>query len=152
MTLASSTLQIRRHEYSRELNIIIFVGISTLLFYAINMDVVSLFANSSFLFLANLYCIDVLRGVTVRFGSVFGQKNIWTNKIFIGSVFTVFEKRNRSKLTGLVRIGSVRFISLFENTIKKNYIFTNLYFMHTTYSNISWNFVFHLLCFSNNSV
>jgi hypothetical protein len=31
-------------------------------FYAINMDVVSLFTYSSFLFLANLdlYCIDVL--------------------------------------------------------------------------------------------
>ena len=65
MTLASSTLQIRRHEYSGDLNIvilIIFVGIDTLPFYAINMDVVSLFTNSSFLFLANLdlYCIDVL--------------------------------------------------------------------------------------------
>jgi len=60
--LASSTLQIRRHEYSGDLNIVIFVGIDTLLFYAINMDVVSLFTDSSFLFLANLnlYCIDVL--------------------------------------------------------------------------------------------
>ncbi|KEH32716.1 hypothetical protein MTR_4g134330 [Medicago truncatula] len=40
MTLASSTLQIRRHEYeySGDLNIIIFVGIDTLPFYAINMD------------------------------------------------------------------------------------------------------------------
>ncbi|KEH19591.1 transmembrane protein, putative [Medicago truncatula] len=41
MTLASSTLQIRRHGYSGDINIIIlivFVGISTLLFYAINMD------------------------------------------------------------------------------------------------------------------
>jgi len=64
MTLASSTLQIRRHEYSGDLDIVIlviFVGICTLLFYAINMDVVSLFTDSSFLFLANLdlYCIDV---------------------------------------------------------------------------------------------
>jgi len=44
------------------MNIVIFVGIGTLLFYAINTDVVSLFADSSFLFLANLdlYCIDVL--------------------------------------------------------------------------------------------
>jgi len=42
--------------------LVIFVGIGTLPFYAINMDVVSLFTDSSFLFLANLdlYCIDVL--------------------------------------------------------------------------------------------
>ncbi|KEH34927.1 hypothetical protein MTR_3g074430 [Medicago truncatula] len=38
MTLASSTLQIRRHEDSGDLNIVIFVGIGTLPFYAINMD------------------------------------------------------------------------------------------------------------------
>jgi len=65
MTLASSSLQIRRHEYFGDSNIVIlviFVGIGTLPFYAINMDAVSLFTNSSFLFLANLdlYCIDVL--------------------------------------------------------------------------------------------
>jgi len=56
-------LQIRRHEYFGDMNIVIlliFVGICTLPFYAINMDVVSLFTDSSFLFLANLYCIDVL--------------------------------------------------------------------------------------------
>jgi len=65
MTLVSSTLQIRRHEYFKDFNIVIlviFVGINTLPFYAINMDDVSLFTNSFFLFLANLnlYCIDVL--------------------------------------------------------------------------------------------
>jgi len=65
MTLASSTLQIRRHECSGDFNIVIlviFVGIGILPFYAINMDDVSLFTYSSFLFLANLdlYCIDVL--------------------------------------------------------------------------------------------
>ena len=65
MTLVSSKLQIRRHEYSGDMNIVIlviFVGIGTLPFYAINMDVVSLFTDLSFLFLANsdLYCIDVL--------------------------------------------------------------------------------------------
>jgi len=42
-----------------DINIVIFVGVCTLLFYVVNMDVVSLFANSSLLFLANLYCIDV---------------------------------------------------------------------------------------------
>jgi len=55
----------RRHEYSGDFNIVIlviFVGIDTLPFYVINMDVVNLFTDSSFLFLANLnlYCIDVL--------------------------------------------------------------------------------------------
>ena len=65
MTLASSTLQIRRHGYSGDMNIVIlviFVGIGTLSFYVINMDAVSLYTDSSFLFLTNLdlYCIDVL--------------------------------------------------------------------------------------------
>jgi len=65
MTLASSTLQIRRHEYSGDINIVIlviFVRIDTLPFYAINMDAVSLFTDSSSLFLANLnlYCINIL--------------------------------------------------------------------------------------------
>ena len=63
MTLASSTLQIRRHEYSGDFNIVIlviFVSIGTLSFYAINMDVVSLFTDSSFLFLTNFHCIGVL--------------------------------------------------------------------------------------------
>ncbi|AES67114.1 transmembrane protein, putative [Medicago truncatula] len=60
MTLASSTLQIRKHGYSRDLNIVICVGICTLPFYAINMDVVNLFTDSSFLLLANLHYIDVL--------------------------------------------------------------------------------------------
>ncbi|AES63810.1 transmembrane protein, putative [Medicago truncatula] len=60
MTLTSSMLQIRRHGYSGDLNIVICVGICTLPFYAINMDVVSLFTDSSFLFLANLHYIEVL--------------------------------------------------------------------------------------------
>jgi len=53
----SSTLQIQKHEYFDGLNIVIFVDIYILPFYAINMDVVSLFADSSFLFLEilNLY-------------------------------------------------------------------------------------------------
>ena len=55
ITLASSTLQIRMHDYFGDFNIVIFVGLCTLPIYSINIDVVSLFANSSFLFLANLY-------------------------------------------------------------------------------------------------
>ena len=54
-----------RHEFIRgsissHPILVIFVGLCTLSFYAINMDVVSLFTYSSFLFLVNLYCIDVL--------------------------------------------------------------------------------------------
>ncbi|RHN42006.1 hypothetical protein MtrunA17_Chr8g0372161 [Medicago truncatula] len=60
MTLESSTLQIRRQGYSGDLNIVICVGFSTLPFYVINMDDVSLFTDSSFSFLANFHCIDVL--------------------------------------------------------------------------------------------
>jgi len=63
MTLESSTLQIWRHGYSGDLNIVICVGFSTLSFYAINIDVVSLFTDSSFLFLAifiaSIYSINL---------------------------------------------------------------------------------------------
>jgi len=49
----TSTLQIRRHGYSGDLDLIILlVGILSL--YAINLDVVSMFAVSSFTFLAIL--------------------------------------------------------------------------------------------------
>ncbi|AES95532.1 transmembrane protein, putative [Medicago truncatula] len=46
--------------YSGDLNIVICIGICTLSFYAINIDVVSLFTDSSFLFLTILHYIDVL--------------------------------------------------------------------------------------------
>ena len=49
----TSTLQIRKHEYSGDLDfIILFVGILSL--YAINLGVVDLFVDSSFMFLAML--------------------------------------------------------------------------------------------------
>jgi len=60
MTLESSTLQIRRHRYSGDLNIVICVGFSTFPFYAMNMDVVSQFTDSSILFLANFHYISIL--------------------------------------------------------------------------------------------
>ncbi|KEH24586.1 transmembrane protein, putative [Medicago truncatula] len=41
MTSAASMLQIWRHGYSEDLNIVICVGICTLPFYAINMDVLT---------------------------------------------------------------------------------------------------------------
>jgi hypothetical protein len=54
MTIVPSTLQIRKHYYSGHLNILKpIVGIVTFVdikqFYAINSDVASLFADSSFL-------------------------------------------------------------------------------------------------------
>jgi hypothetical protein len=54
----ASSLQIREHGHSGDFYfIILFVGILQLPLYAINMDAVRLFADSSFLFLAmlNLY-------------------------------------------------------------------------------------------------
>jgi len=60
MTFASSTLQIQKHEYLSGLNIVVFADICTLSFYVFNMNVVSLFANSSpLLATLNLFCIDV---------------------------------------------------------------------------------------------
>ncbi|AET00152.1 transmembrane protein, putative [Medicago truncatula] len=54
----TSTLQIRKHGYFSDLGfIILFVGILPL--YAINLGVVSLFANSPFTFLA-MFVSDVL--------------------------------------------------------------------------------------------
>ena len=65
MTLLLSTLQIRIYEYSGDSNIVLlFVSICIIMCYAINMDVVSLFANAFFLFLflatLNSYYVDVL--------------------------------------------------------------------------------------------
>jgi len=49
MTLLLSTLQIRIYEYSGDSNIVLlFVSICIIMFYAINMNVVSLFANAFF--------------------------------------------------------------------------------------------------------
>jgi len=61
MTLTSSTLQIRRHKNSEDLNIVTFAGTDILPFYVINMDIVSSFTDSYFSFLAtlNLFCIVV---------------------------------------------------------------------------------------------
>ena len=53
-------IRIRRHRYSGDLNIVICVGFNTLSSYAINTDDVSLFTDSSFLYLANFHCIDLL--------------------------------------------------------------------------------------------
>jgi hypothetical protein len=60
-TLVSSTLQVRRHGYFGHFNIVIFVGIHNLPFYAINIGFMSLFADLSFLFLEirNLYYISM---------------------------------------------------------------------------------------------
>lgn len=59
------------------------------------------------------------------------RKMSWPMKslsVHFGSVFTFFQKRNRTKLIGLVRL-----INLFDNIIQKIHILTNLYFIHKTY-------------------
>jgi len=69
----TSTLQIRKHGYSGDLDLIIlFVGILPL--YAINLDVVSMFTVSSFTFLAILmmllylmYSIDLNEWISFCF-------------------------------------------------------------------------------------
>ena len=119
MTLASSTLQIRRNEYSEDFNIVmllIFVGISTFPFYAINMDVVSLFTDSSFLFFENLnlYCIDVL------------YQFEWMNIVY-------FCQKKKTKSLQLIE-----FINYMYNSKKNNYtlIFTksnNIFFQPNKY-------------------
>jgi hypothetical protein len=62
MTLVSSTPHIKSHEYSGHFNIVKYVDLCNFSFYAINTDVVSLFADLSILFLAilTLYNINVL--------------------------------------------------------------------------------------------
>jgi hypothetical protein len=57
-------------------SIVIFVGLCNLLFYAINTNIVSLFANLSFLFLAifNLNCINLLRQFELMNTFVLSQK------------------------------------------------------------------------------
>jgi hypothetical protein len=50
----TSTLQIRKYGYSGNFNFIIVFVVGILPFYAINSDAVSLFADSSFMFLTML--------------------------------------------------------------------------------------------------
>jgi len=70
------------------------------------------------------------------------------SSVWIGSVFTVFQNRNRTKLIGLVRFGLVRLIGLFKNTIKKIHILTK-YFIDLCIIVFHILF-FHVLYFSNN--
>jgi hypothetical protein len=59
--ILASTLQIQKHEYFGDFDfIILFVGIFSL--YAINLGVVSLFANSSFTFLV-MFVSDVMYSI-----------------------------------------------------------------------------------------
>lgn len=62
------------------------------------------------------------------------------SSVWIGSIFTVFQKRNRTKLIGLVRIWLVQLIGLIKNTIKKN-SYSDKIFYRTLYNFISY-FVF----------
>jgi hypothetical protein len=64
----ASTLQIRKHENFGDLDfIILFVGIPV---YAINLDVVCLFANSFFVFLA-MFVSDVMYSINLSKSSNF---------------------------------------------------------------------------------
>jgi len=54
MILASSILHNQKHKYSKYLNIVIFVGTCILPFDVINMNIINLFTDSSFLFLRTL--------------------------------------------------------------------------------------------------
>jgi len=53
-TNSINDFKVRRHEYFRQLNIVIVVDICIFTFYAINLDVVNLLTNSSFSLLATL--------------------------------------------------------------------------------------------------
>ena len=64
----------------------------------------------------------VPRGVTVWFELVFSQKNVWTDEIFIGSIWFGFHYFSTKKLYQTNRFGLVRLIGLLKNTIKKNHI------------------------------
>jgi len=82
------------------------------------------------------------RGVTVWFGLDWFSvkkmsKPIKPSTVWIGSVFTVFQKRNRTKLISLVRFGLVQLIGLFKNTIKKN-SYSHKIFHRTLYNCISY--------------
>jgi hypothetical protein len=91
MTLASLWLQIRRYEYSVYLNIVKFVEICTLPLYVINMNVMSLFANSSF-FIYNDFefiFIDVL------------YQFVWTNTVYFCQKAN---KKNLMLLTFIVQL------------------------------------------------
>jgi hypothetical protein len=72
MTIAPSTLQIRKHDYFGHLNllksivdIVTFVDIT--LFYAINSDVVSLFTDSSVLVFSGFEYVIISVDVIYRF-------------------------------------------------------------------------------------
>jgi hypothetical protein len=72
MTIASSTLQIWKHDYSGHLNLLkSIVGIVTFVdikpFYAINSDAVSLFAYSSFLIFKEFEYIIISIDVIYQF-------------------------------------------------------------------------------------
>ena len=80
MTLASSTLQTRRHRYSEHFKFGIFVGfvifVGILPLYAINVDAVSLFAVSSFSVFSDLelYCSMYSINLNEWMNVVFSQK------------------------------------------------------------------------------
>jgi hypothetical protein len=57
--ICASTLQIRKHGHSGDFKFFILLVVGILPLYAINLDAVSLFADSSFMFLANVEYVIV---------------------------------------------------------------------------------------------
>jgi len=56
------------------------------------------------------------------------------SSVRFGSVFTIFQKRNRTKLIGLVRFELVRLIGLLKNTTKKIHIyFPGIHYLFSIY-------------------
>ena len=81
-----------------------------------------------------------IRGVTVLFGLVFNQKNVWTEETFIGLNWFSFHCFSKKKPNQTNRFGLVRLIGLFKNTIKKK-SYSHKIFHRTLYNCISY-FVF----------
>jgi len=133
MTLASSTLQIRRHEYFGDIIIIIlviFVGIGILPFYAINMDVVSLFTDSSFFFLANLdlYYIDVLYQFEwINIVYFCQKKDHFSNMMYITGSIWIINLKYLFKISVIFNF-SMNQLIIFSPFKKKIDYFLQLYF------------------------
>jgi len=100
----ASTLQIQKHGYSGDLDfIILFVDILPL--YAINLGVVSLFANSPFTFLAiwSCYCLWCILSIWMNEYPLFlSEKNVFDSINILTFRFSPY--KNKNFLTYLVLI------------------------------------------------
>ena len=83
---------------------------------------------------------NAYRGVTVRFGLIFSQKNFWTDETFISLDWFGFHCFSKMKLNQTNQFGLVRLICLFKNSIKK-YSYSHKIFPRTLYNCISFFFL-----------